>query len=58
MWNVVKTILKIPKEQSEAVIRQTTQRETIIHTAVRRKLKIDLHELHYKPGLYSGASER
>jgi hypothetical protein len=45
-------------EQSEAVIKQMTQRETIIHTAVRWKLKIYLRELHYKPVLYPGASER
>jgi len=58
MWKVAKKILKIPKEQSEVVIKQTTQRETIIYKAVRRKLKIGLHELHYKPEVYSGASER
>jgi hypothetical protein len=58
MWKVANKIVKIPKEQSEAVIKQMTQRETIIHKAVRWKLKIYLRELHYKPGLYPGTSER
>jgi hypothetical protein len=34
MWKVANKIVKIPKEQSEAVIKQMTQRETIMAIVV------------------------